>query len=416
MPIFQRQRGYGGTIHMGMFVTRMMILLLVFFVVGVQSTTPSDVIDLVVPTTTTTTTTTTATIATTNDATEGDEVEESTLSPQLEETVTTSTIIPTELLGSFGVYPNLLNLTDEDRQTFHPVVKYSKQRGRKGGKKKDPTTTTSSSMDIPVIDCRQAKGLASMELITASKEKAERRRRYWWQRKILLPIQSFLQQPQHDMKGFHFRILRQLFRLKNTGMMSQDSSSSSSSSSNYYNNYYYGIGRYDENRISMYVSEHFQNLENEIDGYSGLRTIHLGIDLAAPVGTNIYAFTDGIVHSVGYNPEYGDYGYVVVIEHMLPSGIPIWALYGHLDDSIVLHKTNFIGKQTQVGKKIRKGTIIGRMGDCHENGGWELPHVHFQISLSPPETHDMPGASSLDDRNKALLQYPDPRLILGPIY
>jgi hypothetical protein len=44
------------------------------------------------------------------------------------------------------------------------------------------------------------------------------------------------------------------------------------------------------------------------------------------------------------------------------------------------------------------------------------PHVHFQLSIEPPETHDMPGAVALADRNKALVQYPDPRWVLGEIY
>ena len=158
----------------------------------------------------------------------------------------------------------------------------------------------------------------------------------------------------------------------------------------------------------MYTSELFQNLENHIDGYSGRRTVHLGIDLGAPVGTEVHAFTDGLVHSVGYNAEHGDYGYVVVIQHALPSGVDVWALYGHLDQSTIKGKTP--------GSRIQRGQIIGRIGACHENGGWEAPHVHFQLSTHPPETHDMPGASCVDDRSKALLHYPDPRYVLGPLY
>ncbi len=33
-----------------------------------------------------------------------------------------------------------------------------------------------------------------------------------------------------------------------------------------------------------------------------------------------------------------------------------------------------------------------------------------------PETHDMPGVVSPEDREQALRDYPDPRLVLGPIY
>ena len=50
-----------------------------------------------------------------------------------------------------------------------------------------------------------------------------------------------------------------------------------------------------------------------------------------------------------------------------------------------------------------------------ENGGWE-PHLHFQLSIIEPETHDLPGVVSIQDSAIALKLYPDPRLVLGPIY
>ena len=55
------------------------------------------------------------------------------------------------------------------------------------------------------------------------------------------------------------------------------------------------------------------------------------------------------------------------------------------------------------------------MGDKHENGGWE-PHLHFQLSLIEPTTHDMPGVVNPKNRDAALQNYPDPRLVMGSIY
>ena len=55
------------------------------------------------------------------------------------------------------------------------------------------------------------------------------------------------------------------------------------------------------------------------------------------------------------------------------------------------------------------------MGDKHENGGWES-HLHFQLSIIEPKTHDMPGVIDPNEREMALINYPDPRLVLGPIY
>jgi peptidoglycan LD-endopeptidase LytH len=257
--------------------------------------------------------------------------------------------IPEDFLGSFGAYPNLVRVTDEDRQTFHPVLKFPRD------------------ITVPVVDYRQAKGLASMEQVKQAKQ-----RQRWWR-----------------------RLWRTVERTTSRIILRIPTNS-------------YGIGRYDENRIAMYSSEMFQNTNYEIGGFGGQRTVHLGIDLGGPVGAKVYAFADGLVHSVGYNEEYGDYGYVIVLQHTLPSGQHIWALYGHLDKSTV--------RGLRPGMTVRKGAVIGRLGDCHENGGWEAPHVHFQLSMIPPETHDMPGASSVEDRPKALLQYPDPRFILGPIY
>ena len=163
----------------------------------------------------------------------------------------------------------------------------------------------------------------------------------------------------------------------------------------------------------------FEDTSNQIDGFGGRRTVHLGIDLSAPVGTNVHAFCDGTIHSVGYNPEHGDYGYVIIIEHSWKSSTSasstdttkVWALYGHLDKSTLQD-----GKR-KPGDYIRKGEIVGRVGDVDENGGWTAPHVHFQLSVKPPDQpHDMPGAASVKDRTAALLQYPDPRYVLGELY
>ena len=85
----------------------------------------------------------------------------------------------------------------------------------------------------------------------------------------------------------------------------------------------------------------------------------------------------------------------------------LWALYGHLSDESI--------ERMRVGKKISRGEVIAWFGDYHENGGWE-PHLHFQLSLVEPTTHDLPGVVSPLEREQALRDYPDPRLVLGPLY
>jgi len=160
--------------------------------------------------------------------------------------------------------------------------------------------------------------------------------------------------------------------------------------------YEFDIGRYDELRPGMYSTELFS------DG----RFLHIGIDIGAPVGTPCMAFDDGEVSHFGYNAADGDYGYVIITKHIVGEK-PIWALYGHLSaDSI---------KGKKIGQKISRGEVICWMGDRHENGGWDS-HLHFQLSINEPETHDMPGVVNPENREKSLEKYPDPRLVLGPIY
>ena len=72
-------------------------------------------------------------------------------------------------------------------------------------------------------------------------------------------------------------------------------------------------------------------------------------------------------------------------------------------------------KGKKVGEKISKGDVLAWFGDYDENGGWE-PHLHFQLSYREPQTHDLPGVVSEEDREKALKDFPDPRLVMGPIY
>ena len=170
---------------------------------------------------------------------------------------------------------------------------------------------------------------------------------------------------------------------------------------------------------SDFETDLFKDTQNNIDGFSGKREIHIGLDIGGPIGTEVFSFADGVVHSVGCNPVHGDYGYVVVIKHDISSNLfqseeqcsmnerSLYALYGHLGSQKII--------DTEVNDKIFKGDIIGFLGNYSENGGWP-PHVHFQLSLIEPKTHDMPGVVSIEDREKSLSIYPDPQLVLGRLY
>ena len=158
----------------------------------------------------------------------------------------------------------------------------------------------------------------------------------------------------------------------------------------------YGIGKYNEQRPSMYTHEQYQNERN----------IHMGIDIAAPVGTEIKSFFDGKIFAFANNSQPGDYGFTVVVEHELQEK-KLYALYGHLSERSLTSKV--------IGQKIQQGEVFAWVGDKHENGGWN-PHLHFQLSWVKPEGADMPGVVSRANHKWALETFPDPQLVLGKLY
>ena len=158
----------------------------------------------------------------------------------------------------------------------------------------------------------------------------------------------------------------------------------------------YSVGRYDEVRIGVYNTELF----------GGNRCVHMGIDIGGPVGTPVRSVADGTVAFSGYNSADGDYGHTVITHHSI-QGQDLWILYGHLDAAST--------KNCPPGKSISAGEVIAWFGDRKENGGWP-PHLHFQLSYCRPTSHDLPGVVTLEEREQALQDFPDPRLVLGPLY
>jgi murein DD-endopeptidase MepM/ murein hydrolase activator NlpD len=86
--------------------------------------------------------------------------------------------------------------------------------------------------------------------------------------------------------------------------------------------------------------------------------MHGGLDLAAPMGTDVYATRDGTISESGTSPVYGNY---IVITHQ--SG---WtSLYGHL--------SAIIGKPKS---EVKTGALIGKVGSTGLSTG---PHLHFEL-------------------------------------
>ena len=159
----------------------------------------------------------------------------------------------------------------------------------------------------------------------------------------------------------------------------------------------YGVGRYDEHRPGMYEGEQF--LDDQ-------RDVHVGVDLAGPVGEPVHAFYSGTVFKLGDNALPYDYGPTIITRHQWLDQI-VYTLHGHLSRESL--------KKWSVGDSFSAGEVLAWLGSEEENGGWNS-HLHFQLSLMEPTTHDLPGAVNRKDRPWALRAFPDPRLVLGPLY
>jgi len=159
----------------------------------------------------------------------------------------------------------------------------------------------------------------------------------------------------------------------------------------------YGVGRYDERRVNMYLGPQFAQ---------GQRDVHVGIDLAAPEGEPVRAFFPGTVFKLGDNAAPYDYGPTLITRHAW-LGQVVYALHGHLSRESLTRRGP--------GDAFETGDVLGHVGSLEVNGGWN-PHLHFQLSLLEPSTHDLPGAVSVADRAWALRAFPDPRRVLGPLY
>ncbi|WP_434446725.1 M23 family metallopeptidase [Lentzea sp. E54] len=87
-------------------------------------------------------------------------------------------------------------------------------------------------------------------------------------------------------------------------------------------------------------------------------TMHLGIDIAGPIGTPILSAADG-----------------VVIEAGPISGFGLWVRVEHADGTVTVygHVDTF---NVRVGQQVKAGQQIARMGNRGFSTG---PHLHFEV-------------------------------------
>lgn len=97
----------------------------------------------------------------------------------------------------------------------------------------------------------------------------------------------------------------------------------------------------------------------------GSRDFHLGIDIPAALGSNIYAANSGTVVTATYHKSYG---YYIVIDH----GGGKATLYAHSSKLLV-----------SAGDKVNQGDVIAKVGTTGNSSGY---HLHFEIRLNGTTT------------------------------
>lgn len=111
------------------------------------------------------------------------------------------------------------------------------------------------------------------------------------------------------------------------------------------------------------------------DPFHGSAAMHAGIDLAAPVGTPIYATADGTVDRAEW---FGGYGNMVEIDH----GKGLQTRFGHLSRLLV-----------QPGMHVKRGMLIGLMGSTGRSTG---SHLHYEVRIDGRAVNPVPFLQSAD--------------------
>lgn len=91
---------------------------------------------------------------------------------------------------------------------------------------------------------------------------------------------------------------------------------------------------------------------------------HLGCDIAAPVGAEVRAATDGVVVDISPDGTRTGYGNTIIVQHADGK----LTLYAHLDNFAV-----------EVGTPVKGGTVIGRVGQTSSPNPQPHPHLHFEV-------------------------------------
>lgn len=112
------------------------------------------------------------------------------------------------------------------------------------------------------------------------------------------------------------------------------------------------------------------------DPFQGSARMHAGLDMAAPLGTPVFATADGIVGRA--ERTYGGYGNLVQIEH----GKGLETRYGHLSQILV-----------RQGQRVHRGDLIALMGSTGRSTG---SHLHYEVRIDGHAVNPTPFLQSAD--------------------
>lgn len=99
-----------------------------------------------------------------------------------------------------------------------------------------------------------------------------------------------------------------------------------------------------------------------IDPINGKATVHTGIDLGVPTGTQVHAAKDGTVSKVAWDPN--GYGNYLMIDH----GGGLVTLYGHCSRILAV-----------VGQSVKAGDVVALSGNTGHSTG---SHLHFEVRVN----------------------------------
>jgi peptidoglycan LD-endopeptidase LytH len=169
----------------------------------------------------------------------------------------------------------------------------------------------------------------------------------------------------------------------------------------------YLVGGYNELR-DMYKRSRLFSFETNLDkaemAKAEPRRLHLGIDIWGEAGTPVSAPLGGMIHSLAYNENFGDYGATIILQHQIDM-VVFYTLYGHLSLKDLT--------AAREGQFITRGQRFAHIGTPAENGQWP-PHLHFQIIQDMGNMQgDYPGVCKYSEKEKYLANCPDADLVLN---